>query len=218
MSHTLTSRLRSRAAVLALAVGLAVAAPIVTAPAPAQAATVSCTISATKTVRQGDSGSCVRLLQQRLGGLVVDGSFGPATHKAVLFFQRSRGLVADGIVGPITWSALKSGLTKYGSAIYSYNNITVFACRNSANTGVKYAVNNKTSVNLRQVTLWRAANSTGTYVDYINIGKTVQGGYYQATGATEKFRSLTATHLSTGKKSTLTTSYGFQRGTLPVCR
>ncbi len=39
--------------------------------------------------------------------LLVDGSFGNNTLKAVILFQKSKGLVADGIVGNKTWIALK---------------------------------------------------------------------------------------------------------------
>lgn len=58
------------------------------------------------TLRRGDKGLLVRVLQKLLGGLAVDGAFGPATEKAVLDFQKARGLTEDGIVGKMTWEAL----------------------------------------------------------------------------------------------------------------
>lgn len=39
-------------------------------------------------------------------GLVVDGSFGPATDRSLRDYQNSRGLVVDGSCGPATWSRL----------------------------------------------------------------------------------------------------------------
>ena len=63
-----------------------------------------------QTVRKGDSGGDVKLLQQKLNdqgyALEEDGVYGSATLKAVKDFQKARGLTADGIVGPITWAAL----------------------------------------------------------------------------------------------------------------
>jgi len=53
-------------------------------------------------------GQSVRLLQEKLGRVAVDGIFGPNTRSAVQSFQRKKGLVADGIVGPKTWRALLS--------------------------------------------------------------------------------------------------------------
>ena len=59
-----------------------------------------------RTIRRGDRGDTVRLLQRQLGGLTVDGWFGPATEAAVRQHQRLHGLTADGIVGPLTWATL----------------------------------------------------------------------------------------------------------------
>lgn len=59
-------------------------------------------------LRNGSRGDPVRELQNLLGGLTVDGIFGPRTEAAVREFQRLAGLVADGIVGPITWGKLLS--------------------------------------------------------------------------------------------------------------
>lgn len=63
------------------------------------------------TVRLGDRGGDVRLLQQRLtdrgfSTKGTDGDFGKNTLAAVTAFQRSKGLHADGIVGAGTWDAL----------------------------------------------------------------------------------------------------------------
>lgn len=62
--------------------------------------------SARPVLRRGSSGAEVRELQTLLGGLSVDGQFGPVTEAAVQNFQRTNRLVDDGIVGPITWGAL----------------------------------------------------------------------------------------------------------------
>jgi peptidoglycan hydrolase-like protein with peptidoglycan-binding domain len=57
----------------------------------------------------GDEGRQVQLLQQALGGVSVDGVFGPETEEAVRKFQASKGLSVDGIVGPATSAALRGG-------------------------------------------------------------------------------------------------------------
>ena len=58
------------------------------------------------TLAQGASGDAVKVLQQRLGALVVDGQFGPATNNRLRQWQGQHGLVADGVCGPLTWAAL----------------------------------------------------------------------------------------------------------------
>ena len=62
-------------------------------------------------LRQGSRGEDVKTVQQKLkrwgyytGN--VDGIYGPATKKAVEYFQRKNGLTVDGIVGTKTYAAL----------------------------------------------------------------------------------------------------------------
>ena len=63
-----------------------------------------------KILRRGAEGKEVKLLQTMLNfhgaSIETDGSFGPATHGALLDFQRKRSLEADGRAGPATWSEL----------------------------------------------------------------------------------------------------------------
>jgi peptidoglycan hydrolase-like protein with peptidoglycan-binding domain len=57
------------------------------------------------TLRRGDTGAFVRLVQTRIG-LVATGIFDALTEAAVRSFQRAHDLVPDGIVGPRTWATL----------------------------------------------------------------------------------------------------------------
>ena len=57
-------------------------------------------------LKVGSSGTNVSQLQTLLGGLTVDGKYGPKTQQAVMDFQTKNGLKADGIVGPLTMAAL----------------------------------------------------------------------------------------------------------------
>lgn len=66
------------------------------------------------TLRKGDSGTYVSLLQEMLmqRGYALpkygaDGKFGCETQNAVRAFQRDHGLTDDGIVGSATWDALE---------------------------------------------------------------------------------------------------------------
>ncbi len=73
------------------------------------------------TLRQGDSGSRVKILQQALrsAGFLsgsADGRFGPMTRAAVIAFQKARGLTADGLAGKRTLTALEAYLSAGGSS------------------------------------------------------------------------------------------------------
>lgn len=57
------------------------------------------------TVRIGDRGNNVKLVQQKLG-LAADGIFGGGTDAAVKKWQAANGLSADGIVGPKTYAKM----------------------------------------------------------------------------------------------------------------
>lgn len=81
----------------------------------AQAATRTCSSSTPAdqrpTLREGDRGSCVKIMQQLASkdsqvNLVADGVFGPKTKTGVKAYQSRHGLVSDGIVGRNTWRSL----------------------------------------------------------------------------------------------------------------
>jgi len=61
-------------------------------------------------LRRGARGPDVADLQRALGGLAVDGIFGPATERAVRAYQQANGLGVDGIVGPQTWGSLRHAM------------------------------------------------------------------------------------------------------------
>jgi len=75
------------------------------------------TVPPPATLREGDTGADVELLQRRLNRISrnfpgipkiypADGYFGPSTTDAVEEFQRVFGLTPDGLVGPATWNEI----------------------------------------------------------------------------------------------------------------
>ncbi|MBD3782537.1 MAG: peptidoglycan-binding protein [Micrococcales bacterium] len=78
-----------------------------TTPAAGGAATTEITASKGHVLRRGSAGSAVSVLQRALGGLAVDGHFGPATQARVISFQRSAHLPATGVVDRKTWDAVE---------------------------------------------------------------------------------------------------------------
>lgn len=91
-----------------------------------QSAASSPSLSFTRLLRQGDSGSDVKNLQNLLKAkgysLSVDGKFGPKTTDALKRFQRNKGLTADGIFGSRTAAALGgrwTGSSSSGTSAFS---------------------------------------------------------------------------------------------------
>jgi peptidoglycan hydrolase-like protein with peptidoglycan-binding domain len=58
------------------------------------------------TLRRGSTGEAVKALQQAIGGLAVDGAFGPLTEARVEEYQKSKGLTVNGVVDKPVWNAL----------------------------------------------------------------------------------------------------------------
>lgn len=74
--------------------------------------TEECTVEV-KVLRKGTKGDQIKAMQLLLigygfscGGKGADGSFGPATDKALRAYQTARGLNPDGVCGPMTWGRL----------------------------------------------------------------------------------------------------------------
>ncbi|MGZ4400892.1 MAG: peptidoglycan-binding domain-containing protein [Gaiellaceae bacterium] len=82
--------------------------PPTTTPSPPRASIPA----PARTLAPGSSGAQVKRLQRALARLGyspghADGSYGPATIKALKRFQRKNGLQADGVLGPKTLRELK---------------------------------------------------------------------------------------------------------------
>ncbi|MGH8961474.1 MAG: L,D-transpeptidase family protein [Jatrophihabitantaceae bacterium] len=93
-----TSAVSTAAKMASAASATSVAAPAWTAPK--------------QTLKEGDKGSAVKALQERLNSLKyyagsADGQFGNNTIEAVWAFQEVQGISVDGIVGPQTWKSLE---------------------------------------------------------------------------------------------------------------
>ena len=56
----------------------------------------------------GARGAAVRFLQRALGGLAVDGVFGPVTRFRVVALQRAHALPQTGVVTPELWDVLEA--------------------------------------------------------------------------------------------------------------
>jgi hypothetical protein len=85
-------------------------------PTPAETPSPRATVPApTSTLKPGDSGAQVKVLQRALKSLgykvgAIDGDYGNTTEVAVTSFQRHEKLTADGVFGAKTLQALKSAL------------------------------------------------------------------------------------------------------------
>ena len=71
------------------------------------------------TLRRGSTGEAVKALQQAIGGLAVDGAFGPLTEARVEEYQKSKGLTVNGVVDDAVWNALMGKSSSSGSTTTS---------------------------------------------------------------------------------------------------
>ncbi|WP_353950844.1 peptidoglycan-binding protein [Knoellia sp. S7-12] len=82
--------------------------PPPTTPPPSTSTSTQFTAYKATTLRTGSRGTAVKVLQAGIGGVAVDGSFGPATAARVVAFQRSVSLNATGVVDAATWSKVEA--------------------------------------------------------------------------------------------------------------
>jgi peptidoglycan hydrolase-like protein with peptidoglycan-binding domain len=88
----------------------------VTVTNPSTTPTKPTTQAPQQTLKPGDTGEQVKILQQALTALhfspgKADGDYGPSTQVAVEKFQLAKGLAEDGVVGPQTLAALQQALS-----------------------------------------------------------------------------------------------------------
>lgn len=105
----------------------ALMAPAKPAPTPPSSGTTSSALKTeftsykATTLKSGSTGAAVRVLQQGLGGLVVDGRMSSKTVTAVKALQTSAKLKVTGVVDRATWDALERRvhplLTHWGTVL-----------------------------------------------------------------------------------------------------
>ena len=116
--------------------------------------TCPATVANRSTLREGNIGACVKVMQQLLldkgyaiGTIRPDGYYGPKTKKAVLAYQKDVRLVQDAVVGPITWGSLtRTARTPHPDSnvtdtpvIFTFDDCPI--SKQSANTTLKAARN-----------------------------------------------------------------------------
>lgn len=118
-----TSVIGVLASILVLAATLTVLTPAIPAEAAVRSCSSSTPVASRPTLRPGDTGSCVRVLQNLLlakgydiGSASATGTFSSGTDLAVRRFQSSKlDLTIDGVVGRASWNRLVNG----GGTTYS---------------------------------------------------------------------------------------------------
>ncbi|PRY55858.1 peptidoglycan hydrolase-like protein with peptidoglycan-binding domain [Knoellia remsis] len=81
--------------------------PTTTTPPATTSTSTEFTPYKSTVLRRGSTGTAVKVLQSGLGGVAVDGAFGPGTQSRVISFQKSVGLAATGVVDRATWDKVE---------------------------------------------------------------------------------------------------------------
>ncbi|SFA80659.1 Putative peptidoglycan binding domain-containing protein [Amycolatopsis marina] len=129
----MSDTLRARALTALFAAVAVVATTFVISVASAPAANAASCYSTY--LSYGSRGTCVKVLQRKLGALSVDGVYGSGTRSRVRAFQADAGIGVDGKAGPQTWRKLRT----YGKAVAWKSGVTVYLCEESS-TRFRYAV------------------------------------------------------------------------------
>lgn len=149
--------------------------------------------SSASTLRPGDAGPEVTMLQRRLRSLgywlgTPDGTYGELTRQAVMAFQKVEGLSADGVAGPTTRAALaEAGRPSARSAsgdrievdkarqvlLVVTNGAVAWALNASTGTEQPYQVGGRTEVADTPPGRWKVAWE----VDGVDVGEL--GGLYR---------------------------------------
>lgn len=129
-------------------------------------APVSANITTRTYLTKGDTGAAVKTMQKMLtylgyscGPTGVDGSFGPATLKAVKKFQKENGLAADGLYGQLTKTALTKAYNVRVAAVKAENAATTKKLMKAASVEKKETVKltvdgiwgEKTTIRLQEI-------------------------------------------------------------------
>ena len=83
-------------------------APVASKAAAKPAAATAYSSVSKVVLRTGATGTAVKVLQRALGGLAVDGHYGPRTVSAVSAFQKAHKLKATGVTDAKVWKALEA--------------------------------------------------------------------------------------------------------------
>jgi hypothetical protein len=168
----------------------------------AEAATCSSTY-----LSYGSRGTCVKVLQKRLGALSVDGVYGSGTRSRVRAFQDDAGISVDGKVGPQTWRKLGA----YGKALGWKSGVTVYMCKANS-TQFRYSVWNNSGKSARWALYVEGGHLFGDAIANNRIA--IQGRMH--AGAYDS-KSLTVWIGNYGNDKTTTNVRDFSRSTLPAC-
>ena len=157
-----------------------------------------------RTLRKGHSGEDVRNLQYHLG-ILVDGSFGPATDRAVKVAQMKSNLKPDGSVGPLTQRAW--GLSDF--IVHIYDKSQVWFAGTPYNASVKPLYNLKAwAIKEKADYVFNLAffNMSGVGSDQYGVikGRTVTylkaKGYDVGYGGTSEKLTIDANNICAGYK------------------
>ncbi len=162
---------------------------------------------------EGSEGRQVRLLQQALGAIKVDGVFGPETEEAVQKFQASRGLTVDGIVGPLTSAALRNQTAATATLASFHDPIPGEASpAGSSSAAAVAAVELTTGPSTTTRSEGGAEDGTEAKPDVATGGTAATGGTEEGTEAVGSTAASSGTSTGAGTEAGAATSSGTGAG------